>query len=157
MSANRNKCDEENEARLAVQPTEAVRPGAAAALALLVDDQSYARHRCRSALQRLGYEVIALESGAEALSLLPSLGGKLACAVLDLSLSQMEAGALYERLRALSPELPVLLASGVATASALARIAPDTHTAAIEKPYREACLAALLDRLLAAAPGLHQA
>jgi CheY-like chemotaxis protein len=111
-------------------------PGGQGPLALLVEDQSYARRSGRNALESLGYQVMALGNGAEALAVLPSCAGRLTCVVLDLSLSDMDGADLFCRLRDLMPNLPVLLACGEATREQLKRIDMDAFTSLLCKPYR---------------------
>lgn len=104
--------------------------------ALLVEDKEYARHNGRLALERFGFRVAAVGAGDDALELLESCGGRVDCAVIDLSLSGMDGAQLYSRVRQFSPRLPVLLASGEATRSILAGIRLDSFAAVISKPYR---------------------
>ena len=84
----------------------------AAARILLVKDQPKLRAVSERALRRLGYDVVAVTSGEEALTRLLRDGERVDLVICDLHLDGMDGLAVYDALRALSDRTPFMLASG---------------------------------------------
>jgi two-component system response regulator RegA len=80
---------------------------------LLVDDDEMFLMALRRSLQRRGVETVAAQSGAEALSLARS--SPPAFAVVDLKLIGESGLALIEPLRAIRPDMRILLLTGYAS------------------------------------------
>jgi CheY-like chemotaxis protein len=115
---------------------------------LLVDDEALVLESTSAMLEELGYEPVPAESGEAALDLLQ--GRRDLIAVLtDHAMPGMTGLALAERVRALRPGLPILLATGHAGAWAED---PDTPPR-LMKPYGLGQLAAALRAVLAARGG----
>jgi PAS domain S-box-containing protein len=79
---------------------------------LLVDDEPALRELGRRVLEAGGYRVYTAASGEEALEQEARLAGELELVVLDLGMAGMGGAACLSRLRARSPGLPVLIATG---------------------------------------------
>ncbi len=79
---------------------------------LMIDDDQMALSVARSMLSRLGYRLLLASGGRQGLSLFQSRAGEIDLVVLDVILSDMEAGKVYEDLRRTDPGVIVLLASG---------------------------------------------
>jgi CheY-like chemotaxis protein len=79
---------------------------------LLVDDEPALRELGRRVLEAGGYRVYTAASGEEALEQEARLAGELELVVLDLGMAGMGGEACLARLRARSPGLPVLIATG---------------------------------------------
>ena len=83
---------------------------------LLVDDEDLVRHGTAEMLRDMGHEVHTAAGGAEALALLE---GEVEADVVmtDFKMPQMDGAELAARIRAIRPELPVLLITGYTGAS----------------------------------------
>jgi CheY-like chemotaxis protein len=113
-----------------------------------VDDEALVLESTSAMLEELGYEPVPAESGEAALGLLLARGD-LVAVLTDHAMPGMTGLTLAERVRALRPGLPVLLATGHAGAWADDPDAPPR----LMKPYGLGQLAAALRSVLAEATG----
>lgn len=118
---------------------------------LVVDDEELVRTVSRLMLERLGYDVTAVASGAEAIAFLRSRGGGLtpfAAALIDVTMPGLDGLETLRGLRAVDPGLPVVLTSGFGEQDADARAGPERPSAFLQKPFQ---LPALRDALASVA------
>jgi len=113
---------------------------------LLIDDDAAMRRSTEQALELAGHRVTAFASAEEALQAAgPGLNGVV---VSDIRMPGMDGMTLLQRLRALDPDLPVILITGHAEVAlaveAMRRGAYDF----IEKPFSMQALGAVLRRAL---------
>jgi DNA-binding NtrC family response regulator len=80
---------------------------------LVVDDDASIREALTAGLKKLGHEIIAAESGSEALEEVRRQPVDLA--IIDLKLPDMEGTDLFEALRIIRPEAIAIMISGLAT------------------------------------------
>ncbi len=113
-----------------------------AARLLIVDDEAPLLNLLQRYLTRLGYQVEVAGDAEEALARFTAAPGSYACVLTDLTLPGMSGETLLERIRELSPGLPVLISSGYPyqPRSAL--------TGFLQKPYLPGMLATELEHLL---------
>lgn len=102
------------------------------------------------ALVRVGYEVVPAHSGRQAIEALEREAGTLAAIVLDLVLPDITGGELLDRLHAIDPSIPIIIASGLDREQAV-RAAPGM-SAFLHKPYALSDLRATLDAVAADLP-----
>ena len=119
-------------------PAEPVQPSLErrADTVLVVDDEPMVRALARRALEGYGYAVLEAEHGAAAIRQMSAEGWRVALAVVDVVMPEMDGRALGEWLRASYPGLPVLYMSGH-TGDDLARrhlLAPQASI--LQKPFR---------------------
>ena len=88
---------------------------------LIVDDDAQLLEVASLILEVTGYRPLASRNGSEALGYLRRWPGQVAMVLLNLHLPGENTAELYDRLRLLNPEMPVLLTSGEPEESALAR------------------------------------
>jgi CheY-like chemotaxis protein len=82
---------------------------------MVVDDTECVLEVTAALLERAGRaEIVRCHSGAEALAAFAAHAGTFALVVTDLDMPEMNGIELCRHLRALAPELPVLLATGSA-------------------------------------------
>jgi signal transduction histidine kinase/ActR/RegA family two-component response regulator len=81
-------------------------------LILLVDDETVIVEAARLILAKLGYRVSAHARAGQALAELAARPGEFAVVLTDLTMTEMSGLQLAARVRALRPELPVVLMSG---------------------------------------------
>ena len=101
---------------------------------LLVDDDELIRSSTRILLEALGHGVTAVDSGEEALRVLAG-GSRPNLVLLDMNMPGWGGAGTLPRLRALLPELPVLLTTGRADQTALDLVAANPPMACLPKPF----------------------
>ncbi len=79
---------------------------------LVVDDEPLLRRVARQLLQKLGYRVLEASGGEKALEIFQEQGAEIDLVLLDLIMPGLNGFQTLERLRALNPEVPVLMCSG---------------------------------------------
>jgi CheY-like chemotaxis protein len=79
---------------------------------LLVEDEEIVAEIGLQMLERLGYRALVAQSGADALALFSRHQDEIDLVILDMIMPSMGGGVIFDRLRALKPEIPVLLSSG---------------------------------------------
>jgi signal transduction histidine kinase/CheY-like chemotaxis protein len=118
-----------------------------AGLALVVDDEMYVREVTASTLEELGYEPLLAGEGAGALDVFRQHQADIRIAVIDVVMPGKTGDQLLEALRALNPQLPVLLVSGFTDRRGINTT--DTHTEFLQKPFHPEELIAAVKRLVA--------
>ena len=106
---------------------------------LLVEDEALVAMIAEEALSSLGFDPTTARNAAEAISSFESEPPALA--VIDVGLPDVKGDVLAKRLRALAPELPIVVASGYDEGELNAKFADDPKTAVLAKPYTEDDLA----------------
>ena len=122
-------------------------PGAGERI-LVVEDEAGAREGIREILATLGYDVVAVGSGAEAGRLDPSL--RFALLLSDLMLPDVSGNELAGVLQARWPGMAVILMSGYAEDEALRRGIEAGHVRFLQKPFDMQTLAGAVRAALGA-------
>jgi CheY-like chemotaxis protein len=78
----------------------------------VVDDEEGVREVAERILQEIGFQIIAAGDGRHALEVMEEVGDSVTAVLLDLSMPRMGGAETFRRLRALRPELPILMMSG---------------------------------------------
>ncbi|MCK9459778.1 MAG: response regulator [Proteobacteria bacterium] len=107
----------------------------AAGTILLVDDEEMIRRSVKRALVRLGYEVVLAGNGLEALELIRSRRRELSLVILDLLMPVMGGEEAFHKIRALDPDLPILIASGYAEEEKVEALLAAGARGFVEKPF----------------------
>ena len=79
---------------------------------LLVDDEEMVRLVCQRMLDHDGWRVLAAASGSEAIQVFRRSAPEVTCVLLDLSMPEMDGMAVFRELRAIRPDVKVILSSG---------------------------------------------
>ena len=116
---------------------------------LLVDDDDDVRIAARALLGQLGCIVVEESEGRSAIARVAG-PERLDLAIIDYAMPGMNGADTADRIRAIRPNLPVLVITGYADADHLPGIAGRFPT--LQKPFRGAALASLLPTLLGPAP-----
>ena len=106
---------------------------------LVVEDEALVAMIAEEALSSLGFEPRSARSAGEALAQFEMRAPSLA--VIDVGLPDLRGDELAERLRALAPDLPIVVASGYDEAELKARFSHDPKIQVVAKPYTEDDLA----------------
>ena len=104
-------------------------------LVLLVDDQENVRRTGKKMLKFLGYHVLTASCGSEALDLFRLNREAVCCVITDLSMPDMDGWQTLAALRAIHPDLPVILSSGYDEAEVMIPEDADRPHAFLHKPY----------------------
>lgn len=115
---------------------------------LLVDDEQLVLDVGRAILERLGHRVITALSGEAALERFAEHGDAIGCVVLDLTMPGMDGKQTFRELRERAPELPIIIASGLAVEQVLGQFEDVPPTSVIQKPYQIADLSMKIDSIL---------
>ena len=104
-------------------------------LILLVDDEEMIADVAREMLSQLGYTVIVARGGAEAVERLSENTDSVALVILDLVMPDMNGSEAFEQLRAIRPDLKVLLASGYSLNGQADSLMQQGCNGYIQKPF----------------------
>jgi two-component system cell cycle sensor histidine kinase/response regulator CckA len=102
---------------------------------LLVDDEEMIIDVGQALLKRLGYKVIAVNSGGEAVDAIQRMGSDIDLVILDMIMPGMDGGKTFDRIREISPRLPVMLSSGYAINDQATKIMRRGCNGFIQKPF----------------------
>jgi len=120
---------------------------------LLVDDDDAVRETTALVLRDLGFEVRQARGGAEAIAFYAQEPAAFAVVVLDLSMPGLSGRQVFEALKAIRPDVRVLLISGFSEEQMTSTFPVDVAPAAfVQKPLRREALRAELERLLEGEP-----
>jgi CheY-like chemotaxis protein len=115
---------------------------------LLIDDDKEISELAATMLTDEGYRIILAKDGFEALRIYQQIGKEIGLVILDFFLPIMDGDAVFDELRALNPEISVVLSSGFAEQSKLAAMLSLGLRGFIPKPYTSAKLLAQVRSIL---------
>jgi CheY-like chemotaxis protein len=104
-------------------------------LILLVDDETEISEIASDMLVQEGYKIILAKDGFEALRIYQMIGKQVGLVILDFFLPVMDGDAVFDELRALNPNVNVVLSSGFAEQSKLGAMLAQGLRGFIPKPY----------------------
>jgi two-component system, cell cycle sensor histidine kinase and response regulator CckA len=128
----------ESEAESAAPAALDAAPALETGTVLVVEDQEDVRRLAAEVLRRSGYHVLEASTGAEALEIVRSYGGRLDLLLTDVVMPGMSGQELARQLAPLRPELPVLLMSGYTEDSSAWDDAREAGYLWIAKPFTPA-------------------
>ena len=102
---------------------------------LLVDDEPMIIEVGGGMLKKLGYKVLAADSGKEAVELLQKQVDRIDLVILDMVMPHMSGSETFDRLKELKPKLKVLLSSGYSVDGQAAEILRRGCDGFIQKPF----------------------
>jgi len=109
---------------------------------LVVDDEEVVRSVAKVALERFGYRVLLARNGMEAVEIFGQAPDQVCVVLLDLTMPLMSGEETLTRLRAVRPDVPVLLSSGYNQVEVIKRFAGHSLAGFVGKPYSSAELVA---------------
>lgn len=104
-------------------------------IVLLVDDEEMIIKVGIPMLQRMGYQTLMAKSGTEALKIYQQNKGKIILVILDMIMPEMGGGETYDRLKAINPEIKVLLSTGYSMNGQATDILNRGCNGFIQKPF----------------------
>lgn len=108
---------------------------------LVIDDEELVRRTARSVLEHYGYTVTVAENGKEGIDLVGKLNGSVSLVLLDMTMPVMSGEETLKHLKAIRPDLPVILSSGYSEVEATRRLADQGLAGFVQKPYAASQLA----------------
>jgi PAS domain S-box-containing protein len=102
---------------------------------LLVDDEEVVREVGEKILKVLGYKVLVAGGGPEAIEIFKRYHDSIDLVLLDIIMPQMGGGEVYDRLKAIAPEVKVLLSSGYSIDGEASKILARGCNGFIQKPF----------------------
>ena len=103
---------------------------------LLVEDDELLRDMAAGMLAHLGYAVLAVTDGVEAVAVFRQRRGEIRGVLCDVTMPRLNGWETLAALRALDPALPVILASGYDEAQVMAGDHPHLPQVFLGKPYK---------------------
>ncbi len=79
---------------------------------LVVDDEDLVLNVAANMLEKLGYTVLKAHNGAEAIDIFKAQRDEIQMLVLDIIMPGMNGGEVYDKIKAINPDVKVLLSSG---------------------------------------------
>ncbi len=104
-------------------------------LILVVDDEMIIRRTAKSMLERYGYTVVLAENGHEGLELFKVLADKISAVLLDMTMPVMNGEEAFARMKAIKPDVKVVLSSGYNEVEAVRHFTGKGLAGFIQKPY----------------------
>ncbi|RMH08893.1 MAG: response regulator [Nitrospirae bacterium] len=102
---------------------------------LIVDDEELVGETARELLESLGYDVLVVHSGAEAIALYQLRHREIDLVLLDHILADMDGQECFRRLRECNPSAIVLLSSGYLRNESVQALLKEGIAGFIQKPY----------------------
>jgi CheY-like chemotaxis protein len=102
---------------------------------LLVDDEEMIIDVGQALLEKMGYRAVAARGGKEAIALVKKMGSGIDLVILDLIMPEMDGGEVFDQIRKIRPELPIILSSGYAINDQAEKIMQRGCDGFIQKPF----------------------
>ena len=102
---------------------------------LLVDDEEMVADVGQKMLQKLGYRVILADSGRKAIQKFEKLHSRIDLVILDMIMPEMGGSETFDQLKAISPDIKVLLSSGYSLDGQASQIMKRGCNGFIQKPF----------------------
>ena len=119
---------------------------------LLVEDEERVAFIAKTMLEGLGFSVLEAVNGKEALELYQKKAANITLVITDIGMPVMNGYALYNELRKLNPELPVIISSGFGDKAISSTIDLEGAAGLLSKPYSLEKLRHVLKRVVAYMP-----
>jgi CheY-like chemotaxis protein len=116
---------------------------------LVIDDEAEVRMVAERMLAHFGYEVLLARGGQAGVELLRDHQGTVGCVLLDLTMPHMDGEQVFHALRAIDPDVPIVLMSGYSEQEVGGRFAGLGLAGFIQKPFTLDTLQTKVRRALA--------
>jgi CheY-like chemotaxis protein len=104
-------------------------------LILVADDESAVREITRDTLERFGYKVLTADDGTEAIALFAQHREEIRVVLTDVMMPYMDGPATIRAIRTLSPEVKIIVSSGLKANSKATEAANEGANSFLSKPY----------------------
>jgi len=103
---------------------------------LVVDDEKVIIDVTQGMLEQLGYQVLIASSGQEAIEIYGKNQDRIDLLIMDMIMPGMDGGKAYDRIKAINPDVKVILSSGYSLNGMAKDIMARGIKAFIQKPFR---------------------
>lgn len=104
-------------------------------LVLVIDDEDPVREAVSEMLTSVGYRTVEAANGVEGLTLFQQYQNEIATVLLDVIMPGMSGVETLQKLRAVDPQVQVILSSGYVDTALPATMLANQHTTFLAKPY----------------------
>lgn len=115
---------------------------------LIIEDEGVATDVTQAILERLGYDVLAARTGAEAINIGRTFDGNIDIGLLDIGLPDMRGDKVYELMREARPNLKVIVCSGYSIDGPVKTILDTSAQGFIQKSFGIADFSAKVKEVL---------
>ncbi len=117
---------------------------------LVVDDEEYVRGMCKDLLTVLGYKVLLAEDGNAGVRVLRENRDEIALVLLDMVMPRMGGNEVFSALKAIKPEVRILLCSGYSADgfAGIDRLLQNGASGFIQKPFSRQKVAGAIKKAL---------
>ena len=115
---------------------------------LVIEDEETEVGITRAVLEKLGYHVLEVKSGMEAVNLARTFEGEIDLVFLDIVLPDMGGEEVYSLLIEARPDMKVIVCSGYANDGLVQRLLDAGVQAFIQKPFTVAMVSEKLEEIL---------
>ena len=115
---------------------------------LVVDDEETIRSTAARMLQRIGFDIVLVSDGREAVEVFRADPGRFTLVLLDLTMPHMDGEETFAELRRMRADVRVVLMSGFNRQEALVRFPGKGLSSFLQKPFTFAALRDVLQRVL---------
>jgi len=113
-------------------------------LVLIVEDEILIRMMIVDALLDGGVEVLEASTGDEAMKLIAARGSEIGATILDVGLPDIKGDSLVAQIRAVLPEMRIIVTTGYDTTELAKRFEADKGIRVLAKPYQPEALSSIL-------------
>jgi len=115
---------------------------------LLADDEETVRDVTAMMLESIGFDVICVDNGREAIELAHSEGNRLKAILLDLTMPEVGGVEAFHAIREFNPRIPIVLSSGYNKEEDVATDSGISKPLFLKKPYRLDAIRAVMKQAL---------
>jgi PAS domain S-box-containing protein len=142
--------DETQPVRALLAPSAAIPSQRTSDLILLIDDEEPVREAVTDILERQELRVLSAPNGKAGLDLYREHQAEIGLVLLDLSMPGLSGEETFRQLRAINPQVHIVLSSGYDESEVAARFAGQSLTGFVQKPYSAGALTAAIRQHLKA-------
>jgi PAS domain S-box-containing protein len=115
---------------------------------LVIDDEPHVRRLASQVLRTLGYQVLVAEDGQHGVEVFRQHDHDIALVILDLTMPRMGGLETFRSLKAINPDVKVILSSGYTQEGKAAKLLTEGVQAFVQKPYQMQELATTVRKIL---------
>ncbi len=105
-------------------------------MVLVADDEETVRDVAKMMLESIGYEVMTVSNGREAVNMFNDFRGRFTAVLLDITMPELGGVEAYHEIRKIDANIPIVLSSGYNKQEEVEHV-PDSHPPVfLKKPYR---------------------
>jgi CheY-like chemotaxis protein len=104
---------------------------------LIIDDEVHVREVCKDILEAFGYKALVAGGGTEGIQIFREMQDRISAVVLDMVMPRMGGAEVYEVLRTIRPDVPVIFCSGYSRdgLAGIQKLLKEGAAGFIEKPF----------------------